>query len=57
VVKFITDGRMVLEIPIVAGMLPTEFTIELTGVNRSRIEATPGIFSGFGVGIGNPVIQ
>jgi hypothetical protein len=56
-VRFFADGRMVLEIPIVGGMLPIEFDIDITGVNQLRIEVEAGIFSGFGVGIGNPVIE
>ena len=56
-IQFFADGRMVLEVPISGDMIPREVTIDLTGVNQLRIEATPGIFSGFGVGIGNPVIE
>ena len=57
-VRIFTDGRLALEVLIEAGMLPQEFTIDITGVNQLRIEN----YLGFGgvqlhTGIGNPVIR
>ena|GEM_PF-5115579 len=56
--RFLTDGRLILEVPISAGMHPQEFTIDLAGVIQLRIEAFDDFNSGnLHVGIGNPVIK
>jgi len=55
-IRFFTDGRMILEVPIENGMLPQPFSIDLTGVNQLRIETIDRV-SGFTAGIGNPVLR
>ena len=51
--RFFADGRLVKEIAIYPGMLPIEFSIDLTGVNQLRIDG--GVHGK--VGIGNPVLK
>jgi len=55
-IRFFADGRMILEVPIIDGMLPQPFSIDLTGVNQLRIE-TSDQWSSFTAGVGNPVIR
>jgi hypothetical protein len=58
VIRFLVDGRMVLEIPIAGHMSPQDFNINLLGGNQLRIETSTGGRGGnVNVGIGNPVIE